>query len=390
MSAGNKVKICVITGTRADYGLLYWLLKRIQSEKKFQLQIIATAMHLLKEFGETYKIIESDGFTINKKVKIPLINDSPSHISQAMGIAQIGFTKALKTLKPDLILILGDRFEIFSAAITSTVLNIPIAHCHGGETTQGAIDEPLRHSITKMSHLHFTSTQKYRNRVIQLGENPRTVFNVGALGIENINRLKLLNKSDFEKAIGFKLGRKNILVTFHPVTLENNTSKKQFIDLLKVVDELTDVHVIFTKPNADTNGQIITKLIDVYVSKNPERSISFISMGQLRYLSCLQFVDVVAGNSSSGLIEVPSFKTATINIGDRQKGRIKANSVIDCDANYMAIKKAFIKAYSKSFRSKLKFTKNPYGNKNASNEIMRILKRSDFKNILKKKFYDIN
>src|SRR3989338_4133875 len=319
-------KICIITGTRAEYGLLYWLMKEMQSNASLELQVIVTGMHLSPEFGLTYKEIEKE-FSINKKIEMLLSSDTPIGISKSMGLAQISFAEAYEDLSPDIAVVLGDRFEIFSAATAAMIARIPIAHIHGGETTEGAFDEAIRHSVTKMSHLHFVATEEYRQRGIQLGEDPKRVFNFGAPGLDNINNLHLLTKEEFEESIGFKLGMKNLLVTFHPVTLEQSTAKEQFQQLLFALDSLSDTHIIFTKANADTDGRIINYMIDSYVSANSNKSIAFTSLGQLRYLSALQNVDAVVGNSSSGLIEAPSFKIGTINIGDRQKGRIKAASV---------------------------------------------------------------
>ena len=381
-------KICVVTGTRADYGLLYWLMKEIDLDSELKLQIIATGMHLSPEFGLTYKEIEKD-FKIDKKIEMLLSSDTSIGISKSMGLAQISFVEAYEELKPDIIVILGDRYEIFSAASAAMIARIPIAHLHGGETTEGAFDESIRHSITKMSHLHFTATQEYKNRVIQLGEHPSKVFNVGGMGIENIKRLKLLNKEEFEKSIEFKLNKKNILVTFHPVTLENSTAKEQFQELLDAIDELEDTNIIFTKANSDTNGRIINQMIDEYVAKNYHKSIGFISLGQQRYLSALQYVDAVVGNSSSGLLEAPSFKIGTINIGDRQKGRIKAKSVINSEVNKTSILKSFSKLYSKAFQDLIEESKNPYGDGIASRKIIEIIKNEDLRNILKKSFYDL-
>ena len=381
-------KICVVTGTRAEYGLLYWLLKEIEADKELQLQVIVTGMHLSPEFGLTYKEIEKE-FKINKKIEMLLSSDTSVGISKSMGLAQISFAESYDELKPDIVIVLGDRYEIFSATSAAMIAKIPIAHLHGGEATEGLIDEPIRHSITKMSHLHFTATNEYKNRVIQLGENPSRVFNVGGMGIENIKRLKLLSKDEFEKSIEFKLNIKNILVTFHPVTLENSTAKEQFKELLDAIDELEDTNIIFTKANSDTDGRVINQMIDEYVTKNSHKSIVFTSLGQLRYLSALQYVDAVVGNSSSGLAEAPSFKIGTINIGDRQKGRIKASSVIDCEPNKDSILKSFEKLYSKEFQETLKTTINPYGNGCASKKIVEILKSVDLGNILKKSFYDL-
>ncbi|MCT7546485.1 UDP-N-acetylglucosamine 2-epimerase [Aliarcobacter cryaerophilus] len=381
-------KICVVTGTRAEYGLLYWLLKEIEADKDLELQLIATGMHLSPEFGLTYQTIEKE-FKINKKIEMLLSSDTSVGISKSMGLAQISFAESYDELKPDILVVLGDRYEIFSATSAAMIAKIPIAHLHGGEATEGAFDESIRHSITKMSHLHFTATNEYKNRVIQLGEHPSRVFNVGGMGIENIKRLELLNKKEFEKSIEFKLNIKNILVTFHPVTLENSTAQEQFKELLDAIDELEDTNIIFTKANSDTDGRVINKMIDDYVTKNSNKSIVFTSLGQLRYLSALQYVDAVVGNSSSGLAEAPSFKIATINIGDRQKGRIKASSVIDCEPNKDSILKSFEKLYSKEFQETLKTTINPYGDGYASKKIVEILKNVDLKNILKKSFYDL-
>ena len=381
-------KICVVTGTRAEYGLLYWLLKEIEADKDFELQVIVTGMHLSPEFGLTYKEIEKE-FKINKKIEMLLSSDTSVGISKSMGLAQISFAESYDELKPDIVIVLGDRYEIFSATSAAMIARIPIAHIHGGEKTEGAFDESIRHSITKMSHLHFTATEEYKNRVIQLGEHPSRVFNVGGMGIENIKRLKLLSKDEFEKSIEFKLNIKNILVTFHPVTLENSTAKEQFQQLLDAIDELEDTNIIFTKANSDTDGRVINQMIDEYVTKNSHKSIVFTSLGQLRYLSALQYVDAVVGNSSSGLAEAPSFKIGTINIGDRQKGRIKASSVIDCEPNKDSILKSFEKLYSKEFQETLKTTLNPYGDGYASKRIVEILKNVDLKNILKKSFYDL-
>ena len=381
-------KICVITGTRSEYGLLYWLIKETDADKELELQIIATGMHLSPEFGNTYQQIEKDGFVINKKVDMLLSSDSEVGISKSMGLGMIGFADAFNDLKPDLVVVLGDRFEIFSAVSTAMIAKIPVAHLHGGETTEGAFDEYIRHSITKMSHLHFAATEEYKSRVVQLGEHPDRVFNVGGLGVDNINKLDLLSKYDFEKAINFTLGEKNILVTFHPVTLEYSTAKIQFQALLDSISKLQNTKVIFTKANSDTGGRVINNMIDDYVAQC-DKAISFASMGQKKYLSALQFVDAVVGNSSSGLLEVPSFNVATIDIGDRQKGRIKADSVISCLPTQESIEYSFEKLYSKDFQNIVSNTKNPYGKGGASKIIVKIIKQADFNGILKKSFYNL-
>jgi GDP/UDP-N,N'-diacetylbacillosamine 2-epimerase (hydrolysing) len=383
-----KRKICVVTGTRAEYGLLYWLMKAIAEDSQLELQLIVTGMHLSPEFGLTYKDVAKE-FHIDKKIEILLSSDTPIGISKSMGLAQISFGEAFEDLKPDLLVVLGDRYEILSAATAAMIARIPIAHIHGGEITEGVFDDAIRHSITKMSHLHFTATEEYRNRVVQLGENPDNIFNVGGMGIENIKKLKLLSKEEFEHAIDFQLNKRNILVTFHPVTLENETAKGQFQELLDAIDELDDTNIIFTKANSDTDGRIINAMIDEYVLKNSKKSIVFTSMGQLRYLSALQYVDAAVGNSSSGLLEVPSFKKGTINIGDRQKGRIKAESVIDCTPTKQDIRDAFSKLYSDDFQKFLSNVRNPYGDGIASKIIVKVIKKSNLKTLLKKSFYNL-
>jgi GDP/UDP-N,N'-diacetylbacillosamine 2-epimerase (hydrolysing) len=381
-------KICVVTGTRAEYGLLFWLMKEIQADANLELQVIVTGMHLSPEFGLTYKEIEKE-FSISKKIEMLLSSDTSIGISKSMGLAQISFAEAYAELSPDIVVVLGDRFEIFSAATAAMIARIPIAHIHGGETTEGAFDEAIRHSITKMSHLHFVATEAYRQRVIQLGEAPDKVFNFGAPGLDNIQNLQLLSKDNLEREINFKLGQKSLLVTFHPVTLESNTAQEQFQQLLFALDELSDTQIIFTKANADTNGRVINSMIDEYVSAHPSKTASYASLGQLRYLSALQYVDAVVGNSSSGLIEAPSFKIGTINIGDRQKGRIKAASVIDCAPEAKAISKALRQLFSTGFQQSLVNTKNPYGQAGASKKIADILRTHSLKHILKKQFNDL-
>ena len=381
-------KICVVTGTRAEYGLLYWLMKEIQLDPDMELQIIVTGMHLSPEFGLTYREIEKE-FPINKKIEMLLSSDTPVGVSKSMGLAQISFAEAYAELSPDIIVVLGDRFEIFSAAAAAMIARIPIAHIHGGEATEGLIDEPIRHSITKMSHLHFTSTEEYRRRVIQLGENPQRVFNVGAIGLDNVIRLDLLSRDDFEKSIGFKLNARNYLVTFHPVTLEHGTAQNQFQQLISALDGLEDTHLIFTKANADTDGRIINAMIDNYVSANAGKAIAFTSLGQIRYLSALQHVDAVVGNSSSGLIEAPSFKIGTINIGDRQKGRIKAASVIDCAPSKESIMNGLAVLNTPKFQQKLKTVTNPYGVGGVSKEIHKKLATAELDKIVLKSFFNL-
>lgn len=383
----KKRKICIVTGSRADYGLLYWLLKEIQADSALELQLIATGMHMDKSFGYTYKVIEKD-FELTRKIPMPLNNDQAYAVSTAMGSSLPLFAKAYTDLQPDILVVLGDRYEILAATIPGVIANIPIAHIHGGETTEGAVDEVIRHSLTKMSHLHFCANKVYKKRIMQLGENPKHIFNVGALGLDNIKKLPLLSKEAFEDSIHFKLNKKNILVTFHPQTIGEESSQEQFSQILLALSGLKNTNIIFTKTNSDVDGKIINTMIDTYVSENVN-CVSFISLGQIRYLSALQYVDIVLGNSSSGLLEVPSFKIATVDIGERQKGRIKAKSIISCKCSKKAIEKAIEKAYSQSFKKKLKHIKNPFGTHGASKKIVKVLKKKNLKNILQKKFYDL-
>ena len=360
----------------------------INKSTKLDLQIVATGMHLSPEFGLTYQEIENDGFKIDRKIEMLVSSDSANGIVKSMGLGMIGFTEALTELKPDLIVVLGDRYEIFTAVATAMIFRIPVAHLHGGEATEGLIDEPIRHSITKMSHLHFVAAEDYKKRVIQLGEQPENVFLVGGLAVDNIINLNLLDRKDFEESIDFKLGLKNMLVTFHPVTLEEETSEKQMTELIMALKGLDNTHLIFTMPNADTGGRIIFKMIEDFVTNRPNAK-SFISLGQLRYLSWIKHVDGVIGNSSSGLAEVPTFNKGTINIGDRQRGRIKAESVIDCKPTTKSISAAIKKLYSTEFQQKLKTVQNPYGSGGASEAIVKTLEKVSLENILKKKFYNM-
>jgi GDP/UDP-N,N'-diacetylbacillosamine 2-epimerase (hydrolysing) len=385
----SKRKIAVITGTRAEFGLLFWVIKELKNDADLELQLLVTGMHLSPEFGLTDENIEEQNIPVTKKIETLLSSDTPVGISKSMGLGMISFSEVFNELEPDICLVLGDRFEIFSAVTAAMIARIPVAHCHGGEATEGLIDEPIRHSITKMSHLHFTSTDEYKNRVIQLGEQPERVFNVGGLGIENIHRLDLLDKQSFEESIDFKLARENFLVTFHSVTLENKTADRQIEGLLKAIDRFPDARVIFTMPNADTDGRIIIKRIKEYVRAHPERCVSFTSLGQLRYLSALKHVNVVIGNSSSGLIEVPSFNIPTVDIGDRQKGRLAGPTVINTLTDAADIYEGITKALDNTFLQSISNESNPYDNGLSSKKILPVLKTFDLDNILKKKFYNI-
>ena len=382
-------KICVITGTRAEFGLLRPLIELIANDKELQLQLIATGMHLSPEFGYTLNEITEAGFMVDKKVECLLSSDSSVGVSKTIALAVSGFADALDELAPDLVVVLGDRTEILGAVIATAMANIPIAHLHGGETTEGAYDEAIRHSITKFSHLHFTSTEAYRKRVIQLGEYPDTVFNVGAIGLDAIKKLSLLDREAFEKAISFKLKERNVLITYHPVTLEKEAPIETFENILIALDELTNTALIFTHANSDKNGRIINKIITEYVSSHKDKAVEFKSLGQLRYLSALQFVDFVIGNSSSGMTEVPAFYIPTINIGDRQKGRINCESVINSNNSLEDIKKSITFALDKTFREKIQQQELLYGNGTAAEKILQIIKEHNHISI-KKSFYNID
>lgn len=381
-------KVCVVTGTRAEYGLLRWVIQLLKDSPSLELQLIATGMHLSPEFGLTVKEIESDGFRIDRKVEMLLSSDSPIGITKSIGVGLIGFADALHELRPDLLLVLGDRFEIFAAATSAMIARIPIAHLHGGELTEGLIDESIRHSITKMSQLHFVANEIYRKRVIQLGEHPENVFTVGGLGIDNILRLNLLSRSELEKELNFKLAKRNLLITFHPVTLDQSSCTYQMKELLLALDEFDDIGLIFTMPNADTDGRSLFQLINDFCESHP-MACAFTSLGHLRYLSCIKHVDGVVGNSSSGLLEVPSFRKGTVNIGDRQRGRICAASIINCCADRGSIVKAICQLFSPSFSEILGNVKNPYGVGGASTAIVNILERKSFNGLLKKSFHDL-
>ena len=383
------MKICVTTGTRAEYGLLKPLMDKIKGDADFTLQLLVTGAHLSPEFGLTYKQIEADGYPIDAKVEMLLSSDTPEGITKSMGLGMVGYADALKQLQPDLLIILGDRYEMLAVASTALIFRIPIAHIHGGEITEGAYDDAIRHSITKMSALHFTSTEAYRKRVIQLGEQPERVFNVGAIGLDNFKSLTLLTKDQLEKELNIRFKKYNYLVGFHPETLSKQSVKEQFEELLKAIDKQNDSFFIFTKANADTNGRIINQMMERYVQENPDRAVLFTSLGSLRYLSVMKVATAVVGNSSSGILEAPSIPTATINIGDRQKGRIQANSILNCEAKLQEIEGCIDKVKSKEFRHIVVKSINPYGNGNTSQQIMNVLKSLHLRDLSLKSFYDI-
>ncbi len=362
-------------------------MKEIQALPDFKLQIIATGTHLAPEFGLTYKEIENDGFGIDRKVEMLISGDTSSAAAKSMGLAVIGIGEALEHLAPDLLVILGDRYEILAAASAALVHRIPMAHIHGGETTEGAFDDAIRHALTKMSHLHFAATEEYRARIVRMGEDPARVFSVGGLGVDGIKKVDLLSREALEKSLEFQLGRRNLLITFHPATLDAGSPEEQAAELLGALGELEDVRFIFTLPNADPGGRAIAGLIHDFTAARPHAK-AFASLGQLRYWSCLKYVDGIVGNSSSGLLEAPSFQIGTINIGVRQSGRVKADSVIDCEASSESIRGALVTLYSNDFQQSLKHAKNPYGSGDASQKIAEVLGKTEFKSLLVKKFYE--
>lgn len=387
-----KQKICVFTGTRAEYGILKPFISLIDKDRSLILQLLVSGTHLSRQFGHTCREIENDGFIICKRVDISLNSDTPLAVSRSMGLGIMRFSEAYNELRPDIIVILGDRFEALAAAVSAMILRIPISHLHGGEATFGLIDEAVRHSITKMSHLHFTSTEEYRKRVIQLGENPNRVYNVGALSLDNIENSKLLSRGELEKRLGIVFGKINFLTTFHPVTLKKDYGIKEFKNLLAVLDHMKDAKCIFTRSNADSGGRAINNMINRYVRKNKRRAVVFASMGKLNYLSAMRYVDAILGNSSSGIIEAPFFNLPVLNIGDRQAGRVRAGNVIDCGPTYNDIGSGLSKLLSPSFRTRLKTLKNPYKKRNGADKVRRVIKKFLAHNRapdLKKVFFDI-
>jgi len=379
-------KIAIITATRAEYGLLKPLIRKVQENASLELQLIVTGAHLSHSFGQTYKEIENE-FPIIAKIPLDLEENTPKTNSLAMAKLQSELTQVLDKLDSDILVILGDRYEMLTAATVAFMLHIPIAHIHGGEITEGAQDDSIRHAITKLSHLHFTATEIYKKRVIQMGEEPWRVTNVGALGVESIKKLKLLSKEVFEDSINTKLKEKNLLITYHPQTLSNKSPKEQLSEVLQALEKFDDTLLIFTKANADAGGKVINTMIDEFVSKHTN-AVAFTSLGQLRYFSALQYVDAVIGNSSSGILEVPSFHKPTINIGDRQKGRLRADSIINTPIEADAISDAIKSIYTSEIQQKIKTSTNPYESNNTSQKIVSILKKYKKQTLLKKGFYD--
>lgn len=382
-------KICVYTSNRAEYGILRKLISKIDACSHFNLELLISGTHLVADQGMTIEEIKADGFKCYQCINIELSDDSPAGICNSMGLAISSYGKSLTQMQPDILVILGDRFEAFCCAAAAHICQVPISHIHGGETTEGAIDEAFRHSITKMAHLHFPCHEEYRQRIIQLGESPERVFNVGSLGEENIRKMVLLSRKNLEKSIDFKLNRSFFLITFHPVTLEKSTAGMQFGELLSALDKFPNHNCIFTQANADVDGKIINTMIYDYVGKYPERCIAFPSLGSSRYLSAMKLCDAVIGNSSSGILEAPVFKVPTVNIGDRQKGRVRQKSIIDCKSDKISIQNTIAKALSPVFKNSLNDMSIQNGPEDTSDLIIQHLLMADYNTLLKKTFYNL-
>lgn len=383
-------KICVVTGSRAEYGLLQWIMRHLQHDPSVQMQVLVTGMHLSPEYGNTWQAIAADGFPIDRKVEMLLSSDTPQAMAKSTGIGLMGMADALHDLAPDLLVILGDRFEILAAATAAALMRIPIAHVHGGEATEGAIDDSLRHAITKLSHLHFASTETYRQRIIQMGEQPDHVFCFGAPGIDSIASLQLLSRDQLEDSIGFQLGEHFLLVTFHPVTLGTTSSSDDMAELLAALSEMPeDVRFLITLPNADAGGRALATQIRDFTNCNPNRAIAITSLGQLRYLSAMKHCLAVVGNSSSGIIEAPTLGVGIVNIGDRQKGRVQAASVINCQPFRECIRKSIEQVLTPEYRALADAVVNPYGMPGASELISRTITSAPLAQLRSKPFHDL-
>ncbi|MFO0561583.1 MAG: UDP-N-acetylglucosamine 2-epimerase [Polyangiales bacterium] len=384
----TRRSIAVVTGSRADYGLLRWIMDAIRASEDLSLSVITTGMHFATDLGSTYTAIEADGFEIAARVDMLLVGDSAQSMTKSVGVGVLGFCDALDRRRPDVLLLLGDRFEVLSAATAAMLLSVPIAHVHGGETTEGAIDESIRHAITKMAHIHFAAAAPYARRIRQMGENPANVHDVGAPGIEGIRRLQLLSKDALARSLDVALGEKLFAVTYHPVTLANEGPERAVRSLLDALDAHPDATIICTRANADPAGRAINAMLEKYCAQRTNAHL-FSSLGQLRYLSLLSHANVVIGNSSSGIIEAPFFRTPTVNIGERQAGRLRAGSVIDCDDDAAAIADAITTALSAAFRRSIANVASPYGNGHTAQSVVEVLRSVDLGQLKKKRFYDV-
>lgn len=380
-------RIAVVTGSRADYGLLRSLLRAIHADDALQLQLIVTGMHLAPEFGLTCQHIEADGLPIAARVEMLLSSNTSTGVIKSMGIGMIGFADALERLAPDLMVVLGDRFEILAAAQAALILRIPLAHIHGGETSEGAFDESIRHALTKMAQWHFVAAEPYRQRVVQMGEAPDRVFNVGAPGLDQLDEIAWLDRSDLLGSLGIADGSPLMLVTYHPATLDANSPIAAMDELCAALERFDDAVIVLTYPNADTGGRALIECVDRFVAQAPQRRFAFASLGQQRYLSMVRAADVVIGNSSSGLIEVPALHRPTVNLGDRQKGRLRGPSVIDAPENRDSIERAIRTALSPAFQERLPSMESPYGRGAAGRKISETLRSVPVR--IQKPFFDI-
>lgn len=385
----SRRRVCVVTGTRADYGLLYWPMRELEQDPDIELQLIVTGMHLSPEFGMTVHEIERDGFPIADRIEMLLSSDSPAGIAKAIGLGVIGFADCLARLRPHVMLLLGDRFEILAAAQAAMIARIPIAHIHGGESTAGLIDDPIRHSVTKMAQYHFVAAEPFRKRVIQMGERPERVFVTGAPGLDHMRRTPLMERAELERSLGFELSRPTLLVTYHPVTLDGRSPATPMTELLAALDTVPDATIILTRSNADTDGRVINEMIDAYAARNA-RAHAFTSLGHRRYLSTLHAVDAVVGNSSSGIIEAPAVPVPSINIGDRQSGRLRAGSVVDCAEDRSDIAAALRRVLSDEHRRGIAAVRSPYGDGSAAERIRDLLRTLPLEGVLMKGFHDLD
>ena len=382
-------KICIFTSTRADWGLLRGVAEEIRGHEDLELQLLVSGSHLSAKFGMTVSEIEDAGFDISARVDVLQFDDSAQGVCATMGLAMSSYSEALTRMAPDILVVLGDRYESLCVATVAQILRIPVAHIHGGETTEGAVDEALRHAITKMSQVHFPACEEYRQRIIQLGENPDHVFNVGALGVENIRKISMMGRDELSSSIGFSLDSPFFLVTFHPVTLENATAGSQLDELFAALEQFPEHRVLFTKANADTDGQLINDRLDAHVALNTDRCLVVTSLGLQRYLSAMKLCAAVVGNSSSGILEAPSFHVPTVNIGDRQKGRVRAQSVLDCEPDRLSIQGEINRALTQEFIQNLKGSCSPFEKADTALSIVSSLAAVELSNILKKPFFNL-
>jgi len=382
-----KRKIAVFTATRAEYGLLYWLMKDIQASPVLELQVLVSGTHLSPEFGETWKDIVEDGFVIGAKVEMLLSSDTAVGVAKSMGLGMLGFADALTRLAPDVLVVLGDRFEALAMVQTATVMRIPVAHLHGGEITEGAYDDAFRHAISKLSYLHFVAAEPYRQRVVQMGETPERVFNVGAFGLDHMLRTSRMSRQELSESLNFALDKPFFVVTYHPETALQSDSALEFQELLAALDSFPEHQVILTYPNADNGGRAIIPLLEAYAAADPTRVLAIPSLGFKRYLSAVALSSAVIGNSSSGIIEVPAFGIPSVNIGARQQGRLAADSVLHCKAQVDSIRDAILAAVDDVFAERCRYVSNPYGQGRASARTVAVLEQ--FGGATPKTFHDL-